>query len=55
MRAHPTYGQFAAIRKSDSARMVYKIYILLIVTFYLTEPENKTKISQTQLPYYCFE
>ena len=47
MRACPIYGQFAAIWKSDSAHIVYKIYILLIVTFYLTEPENKIKISQT--------
>ena len=27
----------------------------LIVTFYLTKPEKRTKISVTQLLHYCFE
>ena len=27
----------------------------LIVTFYLTKPENRTKKSLTQISYYCFE
>ena len=30
------YGQFGAIRKLDSGRIVCKTYICLIVTFYLT-------------------
>ena len=53
------YGQFAAIWKLDSRRMVYKTYapinISSIVTFYLTETQNRTKKSQTLLLYYCFE
>ena len=32
-----------------------KLIFSLIVTFYLTEPENSTKKSLTQLLYYCFE
>ena len=41
------YGQFAAIEKPDSGRMVYKTYVSLIVTFHLTELENRTKKSLT--------
>ena len=46
--------QFAAIGNPDSGHMVNKTYIL-IVTFYLTKPENRTKKSLTQLSYYWFE
>ena len=46
------YGQFAAIEKPDSGRMVYKTYFSLIVTFHLTELENRTKKSLTQLVYF---
>ena len=48
------YNQSGAIWKSDSGRIVCKIYIFLIVTFYLTKTENKTKRSLTQPSYYCF-
>ena len=51
----PIYGQFAAILKPDSGRMVYKTYILSIVTFCLTKLENRSKKFLTQLSYYCFE
>ena len=52
----PIYSQFGAIRKPDSGRIVYKTYrVPLIVTFYLTKTENKTKISLTQLLHYCLE
>ena len=37
------YGQFVATQNLDSGCMVYKVYILIIVIFYLTEPENRTK------------
>ena len=49
------YGQFAAIRKPDTGRMVYKTYIFINSNFYLTNPENRTKKSLIQLSYYCFE
>ena len=48
------YGQFKVIRKLNSGCIVYKTYISLIVTFYLTETKNRTKISLTQLSHYCF-
>ena len=32
-----------------------KFTFSLTVTFYLTQNENRTKKSLTQLPYYCFE
>ena len=35
------YGQYAAIQKLNSRRMVYKTS--LTVTFYLTKPESRTK------------
>ena len=37
------YGQFAAIWRPDSGRMVYKTYIFINNNFLLTEPENSTK------------
>ena len=32
-----------------------KLIFSLIVTFYLTKTENRTKKTLTQLPNYCFE
>ena len=32
-----------------------KLILSLTVTFYLTNTENRSKKSRTQLPYYCFE
>ena len=51
----PIYGQFGVIRKPDFGRKVCKTFFLLIVTFYLTKIENRTKKSLTQLSHYCFE
>ena len=51
----PIYGQFGAIRKPDSGRMSVKLTFSLIVTFYLTKTENRTKKPLTQLSRYCFE
>ena len=47
------YGQFAAFQKPDSGSMVYKTYIFIKSN--LTETENRTKKSLTQLLHYCFE
>ena len=49
------YGQFGAIRKPGSGRIVCKTYILLIAAFYLTKTENRIKKSLIQLPHYSFE
>ena len=49
----PIYGQFGAIRKPDSERMVCKIYIFINKN--LTKPESRTKKSLTQLSHDCFE
>ena len=46
----PIYGQFKAIRKPDSRRMVYKNYIFIKSN--LPETENRTKKSLTRLLYY---
>ena len=51
----PIYGQFGLIWKPDSGGIVCKTYISLIVIFYLTKNENRTKKSLTQLSHYCFE
>ena len=51
----PIYGQFGAIRKPDSGCMSVKLTFSLIVTFYLTKTENRTKKPLTQLSRYCFE
>ena len=51
----PIYGQFGAIRKPDSGGILCKTYISLIVSFYLTKAENRTKKSLTQLSHYCFD
>ena len=49
----PIYGQFAAIRKPDSGRMVYKTYIFINnnVISYKTWKSKRTKKSLTQLSY----
>ena len=49
------YGQFLAIRKPDSGLIVSKTYISLILTYYLTKTENKTKKSLAQFSHYCFD
>ena len=51
----PIYRQFGAIQKPDSRRIVYKATFSLIVNFYLTKAEKRTKISLIQLSHYCFE
>ena len=51
----PIYGQFGAIWKPDSGRMVRKTTFLLTVTLYVTKAENTTKKSLIQLSYYCFK
>ena len=51
----PIYGQFGAIRKPDSGRIVCKTYIFINSNLYLTKSDNITKKSLTQLSYYCFE
>ena len=51
----PFYGKFGAIRKPDFGRIVCKTYFSLLITFYLTKTENRTKKSLTQLSHYCFE
>ena len=51
----PNYGHFEAIRKSDSGRIVLKPTFSLIISFYLTKTESRTKKSRTQLSDYCFE
>ena len=39
------------IPETESAKVVFSV----IVTFFLTKTENKTKKSLTQLSHYCFE
>ena len=39
----PIDGQFGAIRKPDLGRIVLRAMFLLIVNFYLTKTENRTK------------
>ena len=51
----PIYGQFGAIWKPDSDAWSVKFTFSLIAIFYLTENVNSTKVSLTQLTYYCFE
>ena len=48
----PIGGQLGAAQKLNFGR---KLKFSLIVTFYLTKSENRTKKSQTQLSHYCFE
>ena len=59
----PIYGQFGAIRESDSGRMVCETFIFInsnLETFiftnsYLTKTNNRTKKYLTQVSYYYFE
>ena len=51
----PIYGQVGAIWKPDSDAWSVKFTFSLIAIFYLTENVNSTKVSLTQLTYYCFE
>ena len=51
----PIYGHFGTICKLDSRRIVVKLIFSLIVAFYVTETENRTKNSLTQPSHYCFE
>ena len=55
MAFFPIYGRFAAIRKLDSGRMIYKTYIFINNNLYLTKREDRTEKSLTQLSYYFFE
>ena len=50
------YGQFGAIRKPESGRIVCKTYMFINSNlFYFIKTENRTKKSLTQLShYYCF-
>ena len=50
----PFYGQFEKIREPDSGHIVCETFSL-IVTFYLTKTENRTKKSLTQLSCFCYE
>ena len=45
----PIYGQFVAIRKADSGRIVCKAYIFITSNLLFTKTENRTKESLTQL------
>ena len=51
----PIYGQFGAIWKPDSGRIVCKTYIFINSNLLSYKTENRTKKSLTQLSYYCFE
>ena len=51
----PIFGQFGAIWKPDSGRIVCKTTFSLIVTFYLTKTETRTKKSLTQPSHSCLE
>ena len=48
----PIYGQFGAIQKPNSGRIVCKIYIFINSN---TKTENKNKKSLTQLSHYCLQ
>ena len=49
------YGQFGAIPKPDSRRMVYKTYISINSNFLSYKNWKRAKRSLTELSYYCFE
>ena len=49
----PIYGQFTAIWKPNSGRMVYKVS--LFINNNLMKTESRTKKSLTKLSNYCFE
>ena len=54
LRLFSIYGQFGAIWKPDSGRMVRKTFALAL-TFYRAKTEKGSGKSLTQLSYYCFE
>ena len=49
----PIYGQFGAIRKPDSRRIICKTYFF--INNNLLSYKNRTKKSLTQVSHYCFE
>ena len=51
----PIYGQFGAIPKPDTRRIVCKSYTFINSNLLLTKTENRTKKSPTHLSHYCFE
>ena len=48
-------GQFGAVQRPHSGHRVCEVTFSVMVTFCLTETENRTKVSLTQLSPYCFE
>ena len=50
----PIYGQFGAIQKPDTERIVCK-YIFINSNLLSLKTENRTKKSLTQLSQYCFK
>ena len=50
----PIYGQFGAIWKPDSGRIVCKTYIFINSNVLLTNTENRTKKALMKLSHYCF-
>ena len=51
----PIYGQFGAIRKPDSGRIVCKTYIFINSNFLSYKIWKQNSKSQPQLSRYCFE
>ena len=51
----PIYGQFGAMGNRIMNAWTVQPTFSLIVTFYLTNTENRTKKSLTQLSQYCFD
>ena len=49
------YGQFGAIRKPDSGRLVYKTYIFIKSKLSSYKNWKQNKKSLTQLWHYCFD
>ena len=50
----PIYGQFGAIPKPDSGRIICKTYIFINSNFLSYKNENRTKKSLIELSQYCF-
>ena len=51
----PIYGQFGESRSRIPDAWFVKFTFSLIVIFYLTKTESRTKNSLPQLSHYCFE
>ena len=49
------FGQFGAVRRPDSGHRVCKSYVFRNIKLFFPKPENRTRISLTQLSHYCFE